>query len=287
MDYKDYLAAGKATATVRDYGATLIKKGESLLSVTQKIEEKVRQLKVECAFPPQISCDNIAAHYCPEPDDKVIFENQVASLDVGLHVNGCIGDTAITVDLSGKHADMIKAAQEALQAAEKTLQIGTTLSEIGAAIQQTIESYGFKPVKNLSGHGVSPFNIHNYPSIPNYDNGDEAKLEKGMVIAIEPFATNGVGLVREKNEASVFNMVGKKSFRIGFVRDIQKELEKFNGLPFTSRWLMPKFSESQIRYALNQFNEANILSAHPLLVEQPGNIVTQAEHTYIIDDKVV
>jgi hypothetical protein len=63
--------------------------------------------------------------------------------------------------------------------------------EIGRTISETITDLGFNPIQNLSGHGVSHFNIHDSPSIPNFDNGDDTTLEKGDTIAIEPFATTG------------------------------------------------------------------------------------------------
>ena len=287
MSQEDYLKAGRLAAEVREYGKSLIKKDSYLLDITEKIEEKAKSLGGGFAFPPQINCDSIAAHFCPEKDDKTILENQLVCLDIGIHVNGFIGDCACSVDLSGKNSELVKASEEALKEATKILQIGITLGEIGKTIQQTIESFGFKPVRNLSGHGLSQWNIHDIPTIPNFDNKDETKLTKGIVIAIEPFATNGIGLIEEKGNPSVFNLTGKKSVRIGFVRSIQKEIEKLNGLPFTTRWLTNKFSEAQVRYALNQLKLLGILHEYPPLVEKQNGLVSQAENSFLIDDKVV
>ena len=284
---ESYIKAGKMSAEVREYGKSLIVKGASLLDVTKKIEAKVKELGGDFAFPPQLSCDSIAAHFCPENDDKTIFENQLVCLDVGVHVNGFIGDCACSVDLSGKNSDLVKASAEALKEATKILQIGTKLGEIGKVVEETIVSFGFQPIRNLSGHGLSQFNIHDYPTVPNFNNKDETKLEKGMVIAIEPFATNGSGLIEEKGEASVFNLVGKKSVRMGFVRNIQKEIEKFNHLPFTTRWLTSNFSEGQVRYSLNQLKLLEVLKAYPPLVEKGKGLVSQAENSFLIDDNVV
>lgn len=287
MSKESYIKAGKLAGEVLDYGKSLIKKGSSLLEVTEKIEEKIKKLDAGFAFPPQISCNETAAHFCPEKGDKIIFKDQVASLDVGIHVDGFIGDCACTVDLSGKYSELIKASEEALKQAEKILQIGTKLGEIGKVIQETIESHGFKPVRNLSGHGLSQWNIHDYPTVPNYDNNDQTELQKDMVIAIEPFATTGMGFVEEKGDASVFTMIGRKSARVGFVRDIQKEIENFNNLPFTTRWVTTRFSENQVKFALNQFKALGILQEHPPLVEKTKGIVSQAEHSFYIDDKVI
>ncbi|TKJ17184.1 type II methionyl aminopeptidase [Candidatus Woesearchaeota archaeon B3_Woes] len=284
---EDYIKAGRLAAEAREYGKSLIKKGSYLLDVIEKVEEKIKSSGGDFAFPPQISCDDIAAHFCPEKDDKIVLENQLVCLDIGVHINGFIGDCACSVDLSGQNSELVKASEEALKEATKILQIGTKLKDIGKTIQQTIESFGFKPVRNLSGHGLSQWNIHDIPTIPNFDNKDETTLTKGMTIAIEPFATNGIGLIEEKGDPSVFGLTGKKSVRVGFVRNIQKEIEKLNGLPFTTRWLTNKFSEAQVRYSLNQLKLLKILHEYPPLVEKQGGLVSQAENSFLIDDKVV
>jgi methionyl aminopeptidase len=284
---QSYIKAGKIAAEALVFGKEQIKKGASLLTITERIEQKIKQLNGNLAFPVQLSCNEIAAHFCPEKDDKIMLENQLVSLDIGVHINGFIGDCACSVDLSEKYKDLVKASEEALKAATKILQIGTKIGEIGKTIQETIESFGYKPVKNLSGHGLSQWNIHDQPTIPNFNTRDETEMKKGMVIAIEPFATNGSGFIEEKGDPSVFMMIGKKSVRTGFVRDIQKEIESYNGLPFTSRWITNKFSEVQARYAMNQLKQLGILHEFPPLVEKQKGIVSQAENSFLIDDKVI
>ena len=120
-DIEKIKQAGKITAQVRDYGASLIKKDASMVEVLDKEEEKIKELGGKPAFPAQISCNHLAAHYCPEEDNKTILTDQLVSLDVGVHVDGFIGDTAVTVDLSGNNEDLIKAAGEALDDALKIL----------------------------------------------------------------------------------------------------------------------------------------------------------------------
>nr|MCK4930102.1 M24 family metallopeptidase [Nanoarchaeota archaeon] len=68
-----YVKAGRIAAQARDYGKSLIKIGASLLEVTEKIEKRILELGGEFAFPPQISLNDIAAHYCASPDDKTVF----------------------------------------------------------------------------------------------------------------------------------------------------------------------------------------------------------------------
>ncbi len=283
---EQYKKAGHIAKEALLYGKGLIKKGDSLLDVTEKVEAKIKQLGALPAFPTQISCNEIAAHYCAFKDDPTIFEDQLVCLDVGVHVDGCIGDNACTVDLSGNNKELVKASEDALQAATEILAKGVKLSAIGNAIETAITNHGFHPVRNLSGHGLEEFQLHAPPTVPNYDTHEDTLLEEG-VIAIEPFATIGAGFVEERGEANVFGMIGKKSVRVGFVRDIQKEIDSFAGLPFTRRWLLKKFSEAQVNYAFKQFEQLNILHRYPPLVEKTNGLVSQAENSFYIGDEVV
>lgn len=281
-----YKKAGKIAAEVLAYGKELIKKDAKVLDVCNKIEQKIFSLGAKPAFPVQISMNEIAAHFCPEDDDKQIFSDQLVSLDIGVHIDGCVGDNACTVDLSGNNSELVKASEEALKAAIEKVRVGVKLSEIGKAIEDAITNYGFKPIRNLSGHGLDSYNIHAPPTIPNFNTKENVVLEK-QVIAIEPFATNGVGLIHEKGDASVFSLIGKKSVRVGFVRSIQKQIEGYNGLPFTTRWLTKNFSAPQVRYAFNQFKQLEILKEYPPLVERQDGLVSQAEHSLLVDDEVI
>ncbi|MAG08336.1 type II methionyl aminopeptidase [Candidatus Woesearchaeota archaeon] len=283
---QNYEKAGQIAREVLEYGKSLIKKDASLLDVTKKVEAKIFELNAKPAFPVQISMNDIAAHYCAEPDDKTVFSDQLVSLDVGVHVDGFIGDNACTVDLSEKNKELVEASRKALDNAIKVIQVGTTLSEIGKTIGETIESYGFKPVRNLSGHGLDEYNIHCPPTVPNFDTKDETQLEKGQAIAIEPFATNGIGLIHEKGLPDVFSITEARSVRIEFVRQILNRIDKFNGLPFAKRWLSEQFSLAKVNLALSQFKKLGILKEYPPLVEKSNGLVSQAEHSLLVDDKV-
>jgi len=284
---ENYKKAGKIAAEVLAFGKELIKKEAKLLDVCNKIEKKISELGGKPAFPVQISMNDIAAHFCPEDSDEKVFSDQLVSLDVGVHVDGCIGDNACSVDLSGNNSDLVKASEDALKAAIETVKVGVNLGDVGKAIEDAITNLGFKPVKNLSGHGLDLYNIHAKPTVPNFDTGEDLTLEKGQVIAIEPFATNGAGIIHEKGEPSVFSLIGRKSVRVGFVRNIQKQIEKYNGMPFTTRWLTKNFSEAQVKFALNQFKQLEILKEYAPLVEKQNGLVSQAEKSLLVDDGVI
>lgn len=286
-DIEKWKKAGKIAAQALEYGGGLIKKGASLREVSDLIEKKIVDLGAIPAFPVQISCDHIAAHYCADPDDEAVFEDQVACLDVGACVDGAIGDNALTVDLSGKYSDLVKASREAVNNAIKIVQVGTTLGEIGKTIQETISSHGFSPIKNLSGHGLDYYDIHTDPTIPNFDTGDETEIEPNMCIAIEPFATNGAGMIYESERANIFMLTNPKPVRSPFAREILKYVgENYKTLPFTTRWLSSKFGLGKTRFALRELLKNDIIKQFPPLVEKNKGLVSQAEHTLLITDKV-
>ena len=283
-DIEKLKQAGRIAAQVLEYGKNLIKKDASLLEVVERTEEKIFELGAKPAFPVQISCNHIAAHYCPDEEDKIVFSDQIACLDVGVHVDGFIGDNAVTVDLSGKYENLVKASKEALENAIKIIKVGVTLREIGKTIQDTIQKYGFSPVRNLSGHGLGKYEQHTKPSIPNFDNGDNTKIEKGMIFAVEPFASTGAGIVQESGIATVFSLGNKKPVRNSITMQVLKEIESYNDLPFTTRWLTKKFG-AKAKFALREMEQLGMLHSYAPLADKDKGLVSQAEHSVLVDDK--
>ncbi len=281
----DWKTAGRIAAEVLQYGKTLIKKGVLLKEVADKIESKIREKGAIPAFPVNISVNELAAHYTPEPNDKSVFGDDLVKLDVGVCYNGAIGDTATTVDLSGRHAEMIKAVEEALENAIKIIKPGLQLKKIGKVIEDTIKKHGFVPVSNLSGHGLGEYSIHTKFSIPNVDNGDERILEKGDYIAIEPFATTGDGKVIEGSRAEIFSLSNPKPVRNDTARAILKQMQPYKTLPVATRYFnFPKF---KIDLALREMDHLGVVQLYPILIERAKKPVAQAEHSVYVDDEPV
>jgi len=224
----------------------------------------------------------VAAHFCPDDDNKTIFKDQVISIDIGVHIDGFIGDNASTIDLNGKNENLVKASREALENAIKSIKAGVSLGKIGREIQDTITRYGFSPVRNLSGHGLDKYNIHARPTIPNYDNGDKTMLEEGMVAAVEPFASAGAGVIYESSNPTIFQLIIKKPARSMITRQILKEIETFNGLPFCRRWLAKKFGLARTNFALRELKNLEMIREYPPLIDEAHGLVSQAEHTLLV-----
>ena len=276
-----YLKAGKIAAEALKFGKELVKPGVLVVEVLDKIEAKILELGGEIAFPAQISLNETAAHYCPLLGDETKFKDRLVKIDVGVHIDGHIADTALTVDLSGKYSELVKASAEALDKALSIIKPGLAIGEIGRVIHETISGHGFSPIKNLSGHGLGEYDVHTKPTIPNFDTGDERILEEGMVFAVEPFASTGKGVVYESGEAGVFMLVAKRPVRSPIAREVLKEIETYQGLPFAKRWLQKKFG-AKVGFAFRELNQFGCLKAFPPLVDEGKGMVSQAEHSVMV-----
>ncbi|RMF07067.1 type II methionyl aminopeptidase [Candidatus Woesearchaeota archaeon] len=283
----DWITAGKIAGQARDFGCSLVKKGASMLEVAEKIEAKIRELGGQPAFPVNISLNHVAAHHTPLPNDDSVFGDDIVKVDVGVHVNGAIGDTAATVDLSGNYSDLIKASKEALESALEIVKPGVKTGEIGKAIQEAITSYGFAPVRNLAGHGLSRYEVHDVPSIPNTDTGNQLQLKEGQIIAIEPFASTGAGVVQEGGVSSIFSQISANPVRDRMARQLLNEIKKYNNLPFASRWLTGRMSYAQVRLGLLNLTRAGVIRDYPPLSDEAKGMISQAEHTIIVLDEPV
>jgi len=283
---KDWKKAGNIAKEALIYGKGLIKVDASVLEVVEKVEKKIFDLGGKPAFPTQISINEMAAHFTPIKDELKFKAGDVVKLDVGAHVNGAIGDNALTVDF-GDNKELLKASEEALKNAIKVVQVGTQLREIGKAIDETISSHGFNPIKNLSGHSIDIYEQHSGITIPNYDDGDDYELEEGVVIAIEPFATNGVGKIEEGKDSGIYKLQGIKNVRNQMTKKILDYIEKeYKTLPFTSRWLYKKFPEFNVNFALKILERDGMLYHYKQLPEKSKGLVSQFEHTLLVNDKV-
>jgi len=284
---QSYLKTGKIANRVLQYGKSLIKPGAKIIEILDKIERRIIELNGQIAFPAQISLNEVAAHSCSDLNDQTVLEDQVVKLDLGVHIDGYIADTALTVDLSQKYSDLVKASREALNNTLNLVAPGTTLAEIGKTIHEVITSYGFSPIRNLSGHGLGHYDIHTPPSIPNFNNGNNTELEEDDVIAIEPFASTGAGIVQESSPATVFTLTQERPIRDPITRNILKEIRTYQGLPFAKRWLERKFTTPKTNFALRTLIKNDCLQEHSPLIDQSRGIVSQAEHSIIVQEKSI
>lgn len=287
MSNEDYIKAGNIAGKVRELSRKWLYEGVSVAEFADKVENKIIELGCRPAFPVNISFNDSAAHDTARPGDSRIFnKGDVIKIDIGVQVNGFIGDTAYTKEISSNnYAQLIKASEEALSKAISITKLGIELKEIGRTIHNEIKSYGYEPIYNLGGHPLNQYEQHGEFMIPNYDNKSEFKLSEG-VIAIEPFATNGSGWVKNATECFIYNLVNIKPTRSITGRKILDFIKKeYNTLPFAERWIADKFSNYKL--ALMQLIKEGIIHTYPILKEKTGGIVSQTEHTIMLNEEKI
>jgi len=278
--YEKHREAGEILAQVRAEAAERVEVGASHLAVAEYAEERIRELGGEPAFPVNISVDNEAAHATPSPDDDATFGEEMVNLDIGVHVDGWLADTAVTVDLSG-HDELAAASAEALDAALEVVEAGVHTGEIGAAIEEVIDGYGFNPVVNLTGHGLGHWEQHVAPNIPNRSVTQGVELEAGQVVALEPFATDGSGKVSEGADEEIYALEHERSVRDRSARQVLEQVtEQFRTLPFARRWLDAPRAEMALRRLTTQ----DVVHGYPVLQEDDDALVSQKEHTIIVTE---
>ncbi len=281
-----YEKAGSIASQALKRGLSMIKPGASTKKILDETEAYIKSQGAGIAFPAQIAVNEVAAHYCPAEDDTILKEGDTVKLDVGVHIDGYIADTAKTIRLGGQD-DLVKASQDALREALKKISPGAMLGEIGKTIQETITSYGFAPIRNLSGHALGRYEVHAKPTIPNIDTGDKTELKENQVVAIEPFASKGAGIVYESSNPTLFTLIAEKPVRSPLTRQVLQEIKKYKGLPFTSRWLYNEHGIGKTRFALRELKSHGMLQEHPPLLDKARGVVSQAEHSVIIKDKPI
>lgn len=139
-----------------------------------------------------VSIDDEVVHGIPS--ERVIEEGSIVSVDVGACIDGFHGDAARTFIIGNADASKKKLVQVTKQCFYKALEMfaeGNRLGDMGAAVQQHAEAHGYSPVRALVGHGIGR-NMHEDPPVPNYGTaGRGIKIERGMVLAIEPMINAG------------------------------------------------------------------------------------------------
>jgi len=276
--YDQYREAGRILGKALSAGARMVKEGVRYIDVAEKIEGLIGS-EAGLSFPVNISVNEVAAHYTPSPNDSLRFKKgDVVKIDAGSHVNGYIGDSALTVEVgSNKHEYIIRASEEALEEAIEIVKEGVSISEIGRTIEKKIMSHGLKPVKNLQGHSLERYNLHAGLSIPNVSNSNERKLKDGEVIAIEPFATNGEGYVVDGESGNIYQLRNRAKGRIA-----EEMRMRFDSLPFASRWMEGIVGEGKINMTLALLLRRRFIYSYKMLVEAKGGVVAQTEHTLLV-----
>lgn len=235
----------------------------SLTDIANGIEDSVRALVghsgleegdaiiAGMGFPTGLSINHCAAHYTPNAGNKMVLEHDdVLKVDIGVHVNGRIVDSAFTVAFNPRYDNLLAAVKDATNTGIREAGIDARLGEIGEAIQETMESYEVeidgetypvKPIRNLNGHTIDRYTIHGGKSVPIVKSADQTKMEEGEIYAIETFGSTGLGYVRDEGEVSHYAKRADAPNVALRLTSAQKTLnvinKNFGTLPFCRRYL--------------------------------------------------
>lgn len=284
-----YLQAGKIASELLKYGSSLIKEGILLVDIVEGIEKKAQKMGVEASFPINISLNEIAAHFHPEINDKIVVKAEdYVKLDLGIHIDGYIADTAATIRPAGKD-ELIKCSEEMLEKALSMSKPGVIIGELGEAVENVAKKYGFNSVRNLTGHSLDRFDLHSGRLIPNIKNDSKYQLREDEVYAIEPFCTSGRGFVKSSGKSLILKWVNDRPTRIPEGRKILEMAKtKYNRLPFAKRWIQKSFSSQlKVEASLKELETIKALYGYKPLIEESKKPVAQSEHTVIVKEKPI
>lgn len=177
-----------------------IKPGITTLELDRIAEEYIRS---QNAIPSFKGYNGFPGSICTSVNEEIVHgipslrklkAGDIISIDMGSYIDGYHGDCARTYgvgDISAEDQRLIDVTKQSFFEGIKFAKAGCHLHEIGAAIQQYVESNGFSVVRDYVGHGIGR-NMHEDPAIPNYRQvGRGPKLQRGMVLAIEPMVNAG------------------------------------------------------------------------------------------------
>ncbi|HET7873150.1 MAG TPA: type I methionyl aminopeptidase [Terriglobales bacterium] len=194
--------SGQIVRQVLDSVRALVKPGVSTMDLERAAEEKIKELGAKPAFKgyydyPCVLCtsvNNEIIHGIPSAK-RVLKDGDIVSIDCGVVLEGYYGDAAITVPVGETLAPEVKrlleVTEESLKKAIQEVQLGKTVGDVGAAVQEYVEANGFSVVREFVGHGIGT-RLHEDPQVPNFGTrGHGTRLREGMVLAIEPMVNVG------------------------------------------------------------------------------------------------
>jgi methionyl aminopeptidase len=299
--YQEARLAAEAHRQTRQYIQRWIKPGMTMIEICEELEKTARcliaenGLKAGLAFPTGCSLNHCAAHYTPNAGDTTVLQyDDVCKIDFGTHINGRIIDCAFTHTFNPKYDKLIEAVREATNTGIKEAGIDVQLCDIGAAIQEVMESYEVeidgktyqvKAIRNLNGHSIAPYRIHAGKTVPIVKGGEATRMEENEFYAIETFGSTGRGQVHDDMETSHYMMRFDQGFvplRLASSKNLLQVIKKnFSTLAFCKRWL-DRIGQSKYQMALKDLCDKLIVDPYPPLCDNKGSYTAQFEHTIVL-----
>jgi methionyl aminopeptidase len=306
MDISNYYKAASIHKKIRKELDAYVDENISLIDICSFIETKIKhysdktEINNGIAFPVGLSLNSIAAHSTPFGNtDIYLKKSDVLKIDYGVHVGGCIIDSAFTWTRDNTYRPLLDASREAVDTIINHIGVDTMISEIGTLSEEIVYSYEIeengvlkpiKPIENLCGHSILPWKIHGGKLIQNVRNSDSTRIEENDVLAIEVFTSTGNGATILGAPNTHFMLsdsnrpVSRRSEEL-----LSTIKEKFRTLAFTQRYIAPHTPIKYYDVCLDELYRKGYLSRHPPLIETDRQCKTaQFEDTiFVSENKVI
>src|SRR5690349_17466130 len=193
-------ASGPLVGLVLSHLRSLVQPGVTTMDLERIAEKMIRDAG---ALPTFKGYNGFPYSICASVNEQIVHgfpsnyklkDGDIFSIDVGVTLEGFVGDTATTVPVGNVSADrlkLIRVTEECLQRAIEQCRPGKHLGDIGWAVQEHAEGNGYSIVRDYVGHGIGR-RMHEDPQIPNYGRpGLGPKIKSGYVFAVEPMVNLG------------------------------------------------------------------------------------------------
>jgi len=283
--------AGKIAQDIKKFIKPQLKVRTNVFNLIKSAEAKIIELGGGWAFPINVSINNIAAHYTsPIKDDELtINEGDIVKVDLGVHIEGYIVDTAFTVSFNDETSleNIIQATEVALEAAKMLAKPKINTRELGKKIESIVKGFKFNPIKELGGHQIERWIVHGKKQLPELGNQGGDVMEEGEVFAIEIFASTGEGSVHNTNASYIYEL-NPYAGRVPLRRKTSKQIlghinRNYKTLPFAERWLAKDFRMGVV-FGLQELIQQGKIQVHYVLAEKKGEFVAQSEETILITE---
>jgi methionyl aminopeptidase len=284
---ESYVNAGRIASDVLKYASEAVVEGMKVEDLCESIEEKIRIKGGQPAFPCNVSQNAEAAHYSASPkDSRTIERGAIVKVDIGVHVDGYIADTAVTVNFNSSLSDMVLANKAILTDALRTIRKDIGVGAVGEVVETEAKRRGYRPIVNLAGHQLDRYVIHAGISIPNDIEKVDAVFRMDAAYAIEPFLVRGSasGWVANGPPGNIYRLISRKRRGDSRINEAVDFIWKnFRSLPFSSRWFVREMGPNSTSL-LQELLEKKIVMIYPVLVEASGAPVSQFEHTVYVGE---
>ncbi len=284
---EQYVRAGRLAREMREWIFENVAVPQSCVEIATSIEEEIVRRGGQPAFPTGIGINGVTAHYAPQEDDqRRIGSSDIVKIDYGVHFDGYIADTAVTVTENPSHQLMVESTRRALEAAINVVRRDSRTGEIGRAIEAAARKEGFKTINNLSGHTLERYTVHAGKSIPNQYSPNLPALKRDEVFAIEPFLTLGTaaGYVVDDPRVTIYSLIMRKRTGVKELDDLVEHIWNLRkSLPFTPRWFAKEYGRERLVKLLRELEKRRMVRGYPTLVEASDAPVAQFEHTMALE----